>query len=155
MGGPVRARQPCHMSPCPVPLFPTPGHPQSVSPPSLQAAPHGGGHGTLVPHILSLELWMAQRHGAMQQPPQHLPGPSPLQSAHPEVKPERPELLPANGAHCLHPSLTEEDDFISAQDKDIDFVSKRTFISKLRPQKQKLPLPDLCHSHWIIPQPPQ
>lgn len=87
--------------------------------------------------------------------PQHLPGPSPLQSAHPEVKPERPEHLPANGAHCLHPSLTEEDDLISAQDKDIDLVSKRTFISKLRPQKQKLPLPDLCHSHWIIPQPPQ
>lgn len=87
--------------------------------------------------------------------PQHLPGPSPLHSAHPEVKPERPEHLPANGAHCLHPSLTEEDDLISAQDKDIDLVSKRTFISKLRPQKQKLLLPDLCHSHWIIPQPPQ
>ena len=49
----------------------------------------------------------------------------------------------------------EEEDLISAQDKDIDLVSKRTFISKLRPQKQKLPLPDLCHSHWIIPQPPQ
>ena len=42
--------------------------------------------------------------------PQHLPGPSPLHSACPEVKPERPELLPANGAHCLHPSFTEEDD---------------------------------------------
>ena len=44
---------------------------------------------------------------------------------------------------------------IPAQDKDIDLVSKRTFISKSRPQKQKLPLPDLCHSHRIIPQPPQ
>lgn len=87
--------------------------------------------------------------------PQHLPGPSLLHPASPEVKSERPELLPANGAHCLHPSLTEEDDFISVQDKDIDLVSKRTFISKLRPQKQKLLLPDLCHSHWIIPQPPQ
>ena len=120
---------------------PSPGHPQSVSPPSLQAAPHGGGgHDTLVPHILSLELWMALRHGAMQRPPQHLPGPSPLHSARPEVKPEWPEHFPANGAHCLHPSLTEENDFIPEQDKDIDLVSKRTFISKLRPQKQKLPL---------------
>ena len=73
----MRARQPCHMSPCPVPLFPTPGHPQSVSPPSLQAAPHGGGgHGTLVPHILSLELWVAQRHGAMQWPLSTSQGPA-------------------------------------------------------------------------------
>lgn len=113
------------MSPCPVPLFfPTLGHPQSVSPPSLQAAPHGGwGLGTLVPHILSLELWVAQEawsNAAASAPPRAQPAPS----AHPEVKSERPEHLPANGAHCLHPSLTEEDDFISVQDKDIDLVSK-------------------------------
>ena len=128
MGGPVRARQPCHMSPCPIPLFPTPGHPQSVSPPSLQAAPHGGGgHDTLVPHILSLELWMALRHGAMQRPPQHLPGPSPLHSARPEVKPEWPEHFPANGAHCLHPSLTEEDDFIPVQDRERNPQSIKSF----------------------------
>ena len=88
----------------------------------------------------------------MQRPPQHLPGPSLLHSARPEVEPEQPEHLHANGAHCLHPSLTKEDGFIPAQDKDIDLVSKRTFISELRPQKQKLPL---CHSHRTIPQTPQ
>ena len=87
------------------------------------------------PHILSLELCMEQ----MQRPPQHLPGPSLLHSTRSEVEPERLEHLPANGAHCLQPSLTKEDGFILAQDKDIDLVCKRTFISKLRPQKQKLP----------------
>lgn len=122
------------------------GYPQSVSPPSLQAALHGGGgHGTLIPHILSLELWMAQRHGAMQQPPQqHLPGPSLLHSASRGQARAARAPSHANSAHCLHPSLTEEDDFISAQDKDIDLVSKHLF--QIEATETETPPPDLCHS---------
>ena len=139
------------VSPCAVPSFPLQGHPQSVSPPSLQAAPHGQGDSALWSPTSS--HWSCGWPRGMEQcsvPLSTSQGPAcPTLHTQRLSQNSQSTFLPMV-PHCLHPSLTNEDGFIPVQDKDIDLVCKRTFIYKLRPQKQKLPLPDPCHSHRII-----
>ena len=156
-GGPGSARQPFLSLTMPSPLFPTPGT-FSVCVTSISTGSstwtretrHSG-----PPHPLTGVVHGPEAWSRCSVPLSTSQGPA-CSTLH-------AQRLSQNGQstflpmvpHCLHPSLTKEDGFIPAQDKDIDLVCKRTFISKLRPQKQKLPLLDLCHSHQTIPQTPQ
>lgn len=157
MGGSVRATQQCHSVTM---ASPPPSHSRYIlglCPLRVYRRLHMEERDAALwfPHIHLLELLTAQRHGADAVSPSAPPRAQPtgLFLSRGQARAARVTFLPVVPSLIL--LLLMRMTYFQPKTKTLTSSPKEHLFPKLRPQKQKFPLPDLCYSHQIIPQPPQ